>query len=181
MLPRRLDTERLRLEAAVAAHAEGLWDATRRSLPELMATMPWAPSASPESSRTFVTTMEQRWNQQTDWSFTIFLGSEVIGSISLMRYKALFSLCELGYWLRSDLAGRGLMTEAAEAVCDFAFDRLGIHRIELRAAVDNPGSRRVAEKLGFSQEGHLTEAGWVQAGYHDMHLFGLLATERSWR
>lgn len=143
--------------------------------------MSWAPNASLESSRSFTAMMEQRWNQQTDWSFTIFLDGDAVGSISLMRYQALFSLCELGYWLRSDLAGRGLMTEAAEAVCDFAFDHVRVHRIELRAAVANLGSRRVAEKLGFSREGHLREAGWVQAGFQDMHLFGLLAAERSWR
>lgn len=181
MLPRRLDTPRLRLDATVAAHADGLWEATRHSLPELLPTMSWAPAASLETSRTYATTMEQRWNQQTDWSFTMFFGDETIGSISLMRYQALFSLCELGYWLRSDLAGRGLMTEAGKAVCDFAFDHVGVHRIELRAAIDNPGSRRVAEKLGFSHEGRLREAGWVESGYQDMYLFGLLAAERPWR
>lgn len=179
MLPRRLDTERLRLEATRAEHGEPLWRATERSLPELMATMAWAPNASLESSRTFAAVMGQKWGQQTDWSFTIFHEDEAAGTITLMHYQALFALCELGYWLRSDLAGRGLMTEAAAAVCEFGFDRMRIHRIELRAAVDNRPSQRVAEKVGFVREARLKEAGWVQSGFQDMYLYGLLSTARS--
>ncbi len=176
MLPRRLDTERLRLEATRAEHGEPLWRATQTSLPELMATMAWAPDTSLESSRTFAAVMEQRWDQQTDWSFTIFHQGEAAGTITLMRYQALFALCELGYWLRSDLAGRGLMTEAAAAVCDFGFDRMRMHRIELRAAVDNRASQRVAEKLGFTREAVLREAGWVHTGFQDMYLYALLSS-----
>ena len=180
MLSRRLDTPRLMLAATTVEHGAGLWEATARSMPELVATMSWAPTASLDGSRSFAAQMERRWNDQTDWTFTIFHDDEAVGTISLMRYQALFALCEIGYWIRSDLAGRGLMTEAAAAVCDFGFGEIDVHRIELRAAVDNAASQRVAEKLGFTREGLLREAGWVAAGYQDMHLFGLLASERAW-
>lgn len=149
-------------------------------MPELVATMAWAPHASLAAAQTFATVMEQKWDQQTDWSFTIFHEQQVAGTVTLMRYQALFALCEIGYWLRSDLAGRGLMTEAAAAVCDFGFDRMRIHRIELRAAVENPRSQRVAEKLGFLQEARLTDAGWVQTGFQDMFLYALLSSQRPW-
>ena len=178
MLPRRLETARLRLDATVAEHAQGLWRATERSLPELNETMAWAPTASLQTSRSFAIVMEDRWTRQTDWSFTIFHSDEVAGTITLMRYQALFALCEVGYWLRSDLAGRGLMTEAATAVCDFGFELLGLHRIELRAAVENRPSQRVAEKLGFTREGVLKEAGKTEAGFQDMYLYGLVVSAR---
>jgi RimJ/RimL family protein N-acetyltransferase len=45
------------------------------------------------------------------------------------------------------------MTDAARLVCRFAFEVLGLQRVEWWARVGNEGSRRVAEKLGFTMEG----------------------------
>ena len=45
--------------------------------------------------------------------------------------------------------GRGLMTCAVVAPCNHAFNELGVHRIELRAAAHNVKSQAVARRLGF--------------------------------
>jgi len=178
MLPELLETERLRLVGTVPAHAPGLWAAIEASLPELTEFMEWAPSASAANTVTFTERMEVKRRELTDWSFTIFLGDEIAGNVSLMGYEALADLAEVGYWLRSDLCGRGYMTEAGRAVVDFAFDHVGCHRLELRAAESNPGSIRVAEKLGFVREGLLREANRSpDGGRYDMHMFGLLARD----
>ncbi len=178
MLPNRLTTSRLRLEATVPAHAAGLWSAIEASLPELTEFMAWAPSASAANTITFTERMEKKREELTDWSFTIFLEEEIVGNISLMGYEALADLAEVGYWLRSDLCGRGLMTEATRALVDFGFDRVGCHRLELRAAESNPGSIRVAEKVGFVREGLLRDANRApDGGRYNMHIFGLLATD----
>lgn len=177
MLTRTLVTPRLTLVATVGEHADGLWEATQASLPELLVYMAWAPQASSENSRAYAERTEKRFNEMLDWGFTIFHHGEVAGSIALMNYEALFHVAEIGYWIRSDLAGRGLGVEAARAVCEFGFDNIGLHRIELRAWTENPASVRIAEKLGFTREGLLREAGWAQAGYQDMYIYGLLASE----
>ena len=178
MLTRTLVTPRLTLLATEAGHAEGFWEATKASLPELMRFMAWAPHASPENSRAYAERTEKRFNEAIDWGFTIFHSGEVAGSIALMNYEALNNVAEIGYWIRSDLAGQGLGTEAARAVCDFGFDEIGLHRVELRAWTENPASIRIAEKLGFVREGLLREASWAQAGYQDMYIYGLLKSER---
>jgi len=178
MLARTLVTPRLRLEATTPAHADGLWTATQSSLPQLLVYMAWAPQASPENARSYAERVAKRFDESIDWSFTIFHDHEVAGAISLMNYEAMFKVAEIGYWIRSDLAGRGLATEAARAVCDFGFDEARLHRIELRAWVENPASIRIAEKLGFTREGLLREASWAQAGYQDMYIYGLLESDR---
>ena len=173
-----LETDRLRLEPTVPAHAAGLWQAIEASLPELTEFMAWAPSASAANTLTFTERMEQKRQELTDWSFTIFMGQQVAGNISLMGYEALADLAEIGYWLRSDLCGRGVMTEAGRAVVDFGFRDVGCHRLELRAAESNPASIRVAEKLGFVREGLLRDANRSpDGGRLNMHIFGLLATD----
>jgi RimJ/RimL family protein N-acetyltransferase len=56
---------------------------------------------------------------------------------------------ELGYDFRSDYWNQGLATEAAEAVCDFAFQTLELPRLVSLIRQGNHASRRVAEKIGM--------------------------------
>ncbi len=60
---------------------------------------------------------------------------------------------EVGYWLAAAARGRGVATAATQALTDWAFDELGLHRVELYAATGNPASRAVAERAGFELEG----------------------------
>jgi ribosomal-protein-serine acetyltransferase len=85
--------------------------------------------------------------------------------------------CELGYWLRREYTGRGLMTEAADACVRFAFERMGMHRIRCAAATDNVPSLRVIGRLGFRFEGIARQAEWVGSRWLDHALFAKLATD----
>jgi RimJ/RimL family protein N-acetyltransferase len=60
---------------------------------------------------------------------------------------------ELGYWLGAGYWGRGLMTEAARAVIDYAFGDLRHETLQAGARVSNPASRRVLEKCAFQWTG----------------------------
>lgn len=68
-------------------------------------------------------------------------------------------LAELGYDLRSDHWGRGLATEAAAAVRDYAFEVLGLPRLISLIRTGNEASRRVAEKIGMQMEAELERYG----------------------
>jgi ribosomal-protein-serine acetyltransferase len=104
--------------------------------------------------------------------------SELAGTIGL-TVNPLENGGEIGYWVGSAYEGRGLVTRAAAALLDHGFDRVGLHRVQIRAAVHNDRSRAVAERLGFTQEGVLREQGLVSTGeYHDMAVYGIL--DREW-
>lgn len=62
---------------------------------------------------------------------------------------------ELGFFLRKDCWGRGLMPEAVMAVMDYCFEKLGYDFLTCGHFADNSQSRRVIEKCGFS---HLFDA-----------------------
>jgi RimJ/RimL family protein N-acetyltransferase len=73
---------------------------------------------------------------------------------------------ELGYDLRSDYWNRGLATEAATAVRDHAFQRLGLPRLVSLIRHGNAASARVAEKVGMRRSGELVQHDtryWVYA------------------
>ena len=59
----------------------------------------------------------------------------------------------LGYCLSAACWNRGYMTEAAQAVVDFLFRKVHVHRVEITHAVKNPGSGAVARKCGLTLEG----------------------------
>ncbi|HET8893072.1 MAG TPA: GNAT family protein [Gaiellaceae bacterium] len=82
----------------------------------------------------------------------------VLGSIAL-RWNDDHDVAEVGYWLRSAARGRGITTRALRLVTKIAFGE-GAARVQLRAAVGNDASRRVAEKGGFRLEGVLRSAHW---------------------
>jgi len=80
----------------------------------------------------------------------------LLGSIGV-RWNEQRDVAEIGYWLRAGERGRGAMGRALALATAFAFDQ-GAARIQLRTAVGNDASRRVAERAGFALEGVLRAA-----------------------
>ena len=172
-------TERLRLEALGPEHVPKLWQAIEPSLPTLKRWMPWAQQATEESTRAFAERSERDWENGTDYAFAVMRGDDHLGGVGL-HFDRLDGIGQLGYWIRSDEAGKGYTPEAAGALVVLAFETLGLYRLELRAGVDNRSSQRVAEKLGFTKEGTLRRGCPLDATHaYDCHLYGLLAAD--WR
>jgi RimJ/RimL family protein N-acetyltransferase len=82
--------------------------------------------------------------------FAIALDGALIGMCGLDRRQ---DGVELGYWLGVPFWGRGYATEAARALIDYAFAKLGHEVLSSGARVSNPASRRVLEKCGFQWTG----------------------------
>jgi len=112
---------------------------------------------------------------------SLVLGIEVEGTLCGtlgLHYVDWFDRsAEVGYWIASDLEGRGYVTRAVRCMLDVAFGAAGLHRVVIRCAVENVRSRRVAERLGFRVEGLLREAQWVGGRFLDQHLYALLRRE----
>ena len=86
---------------------------------------------------------------------------------------------EVGYWIDGAHEGRGIVTRGSRRFVGFGFDELGLHRIQLHAAVGNVRSRAVAERLGMRLEGVHRGAQRVAGGYLDMAVYAILEDE--WR
>lgn len=84
---------------------------------------------------------------------------------------------ELRYWLGESFQGRGLATKTCRALVDYAFDTLGLNRVEIRCMSENLSSRAVAERLGFLQEGIARQVRWRHDHFADHVIYGMLARE----
>jgi RimJ/RimL family protein N-acetyltransferase len=102
----------------------------------------------------------------------------LLGSISLMRFAWQHSRAEVGYWLAKEARGRGHVTRAVRLITAWGFRSLGLQRIDLMAATENPASQRVAERCGFTREAVLRSYLQAKEGRQDMVAFGLLASDR---
>lgn len=78
-----------------------------------------------------------------------------LGMIALHHGEWSVPRFELGCWIHIDHAGRGYATEVTRAMIAFAFDTLGINRLDIRCDHRNQASRHVAAKLGFTLEGQM--------------------------
>ena len=69
---------------------------------------------------------------------------------------------------------RGTMTQALQLVLDHAFNNY-IHRVELRATLDNTPSRTVAERNGFVFEGVARDSEYIRGDFHDVVVYAKIA------
>ena len=77
---------------------------------------------------------------------------------------------EVAYWTAPWARGTGVAPRALEVVARWAFDDIGLHRLQLEHSTGNAASCRVATKAGFAVEGTRRSAARHVDGWHDMHL-----------
>lgn len=110
-------------------------------------------------------------------SWAIEYDGRVVGGINL-RFFHDHHIGELGYSLSPRLWGQGLVTEAARAVLELAFDTYPtLHRIRASADPRNTGSLRVMEKLGMRREALLRQNRLHRGEWVDEAWCGLLRSE----
>jgi len=79
----------------------------------------------------------------------------LLGSFSVMELGRAPGYGELGYWVTAEARGRGVATRATRLLHDWAARELGLTEIEILPHRDNAPSRRVAEKIGYTDTGEL--------------------------
>lgn len=102
---------------------------------------------------------------------------EVLGEVSLSGIDDFQRRASVGYWLLPAARGRGAATRAVRLVAGWAFAELRLARLELTCGPDNVGSRQVAERSGFRQEGLLRSHLSFKGGRRDSLIYGLLPTD----
>jgi ribosomal-protein-alanine N-acetyltransferase len=104
-------------------------------------------------------------------------GGQLVGTCTLARLDPANRRAELGFALGRAFWGRGYMAAALPAVLEFAFGRLGLHRVFADTEPHNAPAIRALERLGFRREGLLREHYLVQGEPQDAVVYGLLRSE----
>ena len=107
-------------------------------------------------------------------------GSDVaIGIFQVRALEPAFGTAEWGFALASEFWGAGIFMDGAKLIVDFAFDVLGVHRLEARAALKNGRGNGALRKLGAVQEALLRRSFLKNGEYLDQALWTIMQDQ--WR
>lgn len=107
-----------------------------------------------ETQRRLISESYRQFLNGSTQDFGIFLGHRLIGKIKLSNIVyGVFKSAVVGYSIDKDQQGRGYMTRALKLVCRYAFEELGLHRIEASTLKDNLKSQGVLKGCGFERLG----------------------------
>jgi ribosomal-protein-serine acetyltransferase len=88
-----------------------------------------------------------------EYVFTIRKLNKFVGLIGFKDTDKFNKKTELGYWLSEEYQKQGIITNSVETLCNFAFQELGINRIQIKCACGNKASIKIPKRLGFKFEG----------------------------
>lgn len=177
---RPLETPRLWLYPLETTDAQDLWTSIESCRSYLSPWLPWVPfNIELQSSVQYAQASMSDWDHGRALRLVIRERptGRFLGIVSLESLQHLNLSGDLGYWLRKDVNGRGLMTEAAGAVVTWTFRQLGAHRVRVAAATENHRSLSVIGRLGFRFEGIARQAEFISGRWLDHAIFARLAAD----
>jgi RimJ/RimL family protein N-acetyltransferase len=149
-----LSTPRLRLLPYTQEMASVFWQLLEENRARLIADFPDRTSAvlTLADAHNRIRVFDSQFRTGELYSYGIWRkeNDEYIGDVTLRRLSRGKPFAEVGYYLGSKAEGQGYVTEALKAMVRHAFQVLRMESVNLRCAVTNDRSRRVAERCGFT-------------------------------
>ena len=144
-----LETPRILLRPTKISDAQAIFT-NWTSDPDVAKFMRWSTHSSIDETITWLTASEKNIESPNvfDWLFVLKETGRPFGSGGVF-YNSTHDMFELGYCMMKAAWGRGLATEAAQAVLTFATRVLGKKKFFACHAKENTASGRILEKLGF--------------------------------
>ena len=132
------------------------------------------PPKTPEEFRQFITWthLERKAGRLVCYGVVPKGRSTAVGVFQISALDGSMTNAEWGFALGSQFWGTGMFVESATMILDFAFDALGVHRMEARAAIDNGRGNGALRKIGAVREGVLRRSFFRNGAFHDQVLCG---------
>jgi ribosomal-protein-alanine N-acetyltransferase len=178
----RLETTRLILRRPVLADFHD-WSGLRAASRDFL--VPWEPSWPDDALgiaafRRRLRQLASEWRNDQGYGFFIFRrdGEQLLGGVNLSHLRrGVAQTASVGYWMGEAHANQGGMSEAMLALLPYAFERLGLHRVEAACLPTNKASRALLAKLGFREEGYAVRYLKINGTWQDHVLHSLLAED----
>ena len=126
----------------------------------------------------WIRTQQQAFNKKESVALAITLkaDSTLIGAIGF-EIDQPYRCAEIGYWIGMPYWGHGYCTEAASEMLRYAFQDLGMKRVQGRTMTKNPASGRVLEKIGMKLEGITRQSIFRFDNFEDVAIYSMLREE----
>jgi len=173
----RVDDEIL-LRQGIETDRDDMWKALDAGRDYIRKYLPWMSAYKTEADHTAGLNTRRNEADNFDGSrgYIIEYNGELAGAVGFGTPKRDNDI-EIGYWLRLDLQGRGIVTRSVGKIIDMLIHEMGLHRITIRADTSNLPSRGIPERLGFKHEGTMHDGGYVNNEYMDLEIYSMLDHE----
>ena len=172
-------SEDLSLNTLELRHAEELFELTDRNRLYLRRWLPWLDGIRMvEDTRGFIRSTLAQARENNGFQAVMLSGGKLAGVVGHHQIDWRNRATALGYWVGEEFQRRGLVTAACRRLVGHSFDVLGLHRVEIRCAVENHRSRAIPERLGFRFEGRFRDAEWLYDHWVDHAVYARLAPDR---
>lgn len=169
-------SDEIYLKLAGLDDAEELFSLIERNREFLRHYLAWVDlTVSQRDSEEFIKESIEKFEEGSGYSLCIVYQGKIVGAAGLTYIDPINKKTEISYWLSTDHHGKGIMKRCCQAFIDFSFNELELHRIEIRCAIHNRASQRIPESLGFSKEGVLSEASYLNGKFFDTIIYGLIS------
>ncbi|MGF1714305.1 GNAT family N-acetyltransferase [Photobacterium chitinilyticum] len=142
-----ITTTRLILRPYKIVDLNDLLDAVKASVTQLSPWLTWCTEDyDQQDAYEWINASRQNWQNDISYEVAIFERHSglLVGSISLNNVSIPLNSAELGYWIRTASQQQGFATEACQALSNFAFNTLGLTRLEIVTHTGNLASQRTA-------------------------------------
>ncbi|ARU60711.1 hypothetical protein CBW65_06135 [Tumebacillus avium] len=173
----RLETERLVLRQVVPSDAEDLF--VYLSDFEVMKYYGTEPFENIERVDQAIEKYDTMFREQRGLRLGIEWkeSGKLIGNCGFYNWMPDQFNAEMVVVLRKEYWQQGIMTEALHRMISYGFEEMGLHRIQGMVEPGNIASRRLFEKVGFTQEGVLRDYTFVFGEFRDLMVYGMLKYE----
>ncbi len=113
-------------------------------------------------------------NDGVQWAICLLDDPAMIGTITIWKIDKAHHRAEIGYLLSPDWQGKGLMTEALQAMLAYAFGTLHLHSLEANVNPDNAASITLLERNGFVREAYFRENFYFEGKFEDSAIYSLI-------
>lgn len=116
--------------------------------------LPWPPSIKKiDDTKSFIKSSILDFAEGKSMVCAIEYREKIVGVVSYNKILNSLKKVEIGYWLSSKYRGKGIITKSVECLINYAFDRLGMEKVQIAVATKNYPSQNVCKRLGLKSEG----------------------------
>jgi len=174
-----LETSRLILRKVKLEDAPDMFAYARD--PEVSRFTVWSPHITMEDTLRFLGCVIKGYEKGAveNWGIVHKEDNKFIGTCGYFSWEPEHFRGDIHYALSPAYNGKGIMTEAVNAVLRFGFEQMGLNRIEANCMPENIASERVMQKAGMRFEGIMRERIFAKGRFHDVKVYAILL--KDWR
>jgi ribosomal-protein-alanine N-acetyltransferase len=175
----QLETERLILRRLNPGDAVDMFEYA--SDDEVTKYVIWDTHRTIEDSMGFIQYTMDRYpkDEAGDWGIFLKENGKLVGTTGFAWCDMKNRRAEIGYVLARPYWGRGIMPEAVRRIIRFAFEEMGLNRIECCHFLPNEKSGRVMQKVGMSLEGIARERVFAKGRFWDIKQYAILRSDQT--